>query len=228
MVVAVTVQRSALYLVGGLQKLLFSVLLAVLLLVGLWWMPLLIPAFIVLVCAYDLLVNARRASTRASQVLMLLLALLVVVGGLGMWRLLQLQNGQWLFLLLVTSVVLTDASAQVVGRRFGVPGTFLPSISPNKSVQGVLGSWYVGAMFFLAVMVVAFGVQPPLAPWYAFTLALAPFVSTFGDIFASAVKRSLGVKDFGTYLGCTGGLMDRVDSWVAVFAVMVVLQGLPF
>ena len=46
------------------------------------------------------------------------------------------------------------------------------------------------------------------------------FISEIGDIFASRIKRELGLKDFGTLLKDHGGVIDRIDS--IMFAVLVV------
>lgn len=212
------------HLVGGRQKLAVSLALAGVFLLALWRLPLAIPVAIALVAAYDIAVAFRHR--RAGWLLTTLLAL-VFVGAVGMMQVLQSSGGRWLFFGLALAVALTDASAQVTGRRFGRPGTFLPRFSPSKSSAGVLWSWGIMTPLVVGTAVVLLAFRPEVPLWYLIGLVLAPMVSTFGDIFESAVKRAVGIKDFGSYLGgSTGGLMDRVDSWVAAFAVTFVASSL--
>ena len=48
---------------------------------------------------------------------------------------------------------------------------------------------------------------------------LVAVCATLGDLFESLIKRSLGVKDMSDLLPGHGGLMDRLDSLIAVVPV---------
>jgi phosphatidate cytidylyltransferase len=50
-------------------------------------------------------------------------------------------------------------------------------------------------------------------------ILLLPILAVAGDLLESATKRSLGIKDFANYIPQTGGLLDRVDSWLPAFAL---------
>ena len=59
--------------------------------------------------------------------------------------------------------------------------------------------------------------------------AAVALASVFGDLFESAVKRDLQVKDSGRVLGGHGGVLDRLDSllWAGPAAFFVILAVYP-
>lgn len=213
-------------LIGGRQKLLVALGLTVAFLLALWFVPALIPIGICLAAFYDI---GRATRQRRGYGMLVWLGTVVLLGCLGMALVLSLEGGTWLFFSLALVASLTDASAQLIGRQSGIPGTFMPAYSPSKSLAGVLGSWLVGLLIVAPITLgVLWLMEIPVPPMYVVALWLTPLVSTYGDILASATKRAAGLKDFGTYLGkSTGGALDRVDSWVAVFAVAFVALLLP-
>jgi phosphatidate cytidylyltransferase len=113
--------------------------------------------------------------------------------------------GPLAFLLLVVqgSDVLQYVSGKTLGRR-----KIAPRVSPNKTVEGfVLGSaaaCLLGtALFWLT----------PFTPLEALALSLAIVLAGFaGGLVLSAVKRSLGAKDWGSMVEGHGGVLDRMDS----------------
>lgn len=110
-----------------------------------------------------------------------------------------------------------DTAAFVVGRSFGTR-PLSPSLSEKKTVQGLVGG-VVGAFAFAAIL----STLPPLSALALFpALGLAAVVSVLaplGDAVESAVKRSLGVKDMGSFVPGHGGILDRIDG------LMLVLPG---
>jgi phosphatidate cytidylyltransferase len=87
----------------------------------------------------------------------------------------------------------SDVGAYLVGKRFG-HARLAPTLSPNKTLAGVVGN-FLGAAIGLALLV-----------------PLVAVGSVWGDLFESAVKREVGVKDAGAWLPGFGGLLDRIDS----------------
>ena len=83
-----------------------------------------------------------------------------------------------------------------------------PSISPNKTweglVGGVLSATGIGTALWWAT---PFSVGPPAL--MAFVLAVMGFA---GGMTMSAIKRDRGVKDYGTLVVGHGGVLDRIDS----------------
>jgi phosphatidate cytidylyltransferase len=123
-------------------------------------------------------------------------------------------------LLLWTFIVTwsTDIGAYFAGRRFG-KRKLAPTISPGKTVEGLVGG-VVSATLFGGAWVLATHLGSGL-------LALAaPFAVTAqaGDLFESAVKRRAGVKDSGSWLPGHGGMMDRLDGLVPVAVLTAATQ----
>ncbi len=98
-----------------------------------------------------------------------------------------------------------------MGRR-----PLVPEISPNKTLEGLLGG--MATTVFVTVLVV--GVLPGIHPWTSGTAlalgGLVAVVAPLGDLCESMVKRDLGVKDMGTLLPGHGGVLDRFDGLLFV------------
>jgi phosphatidate cytidylyltransferase len=112
----------------------------------------------------------------------------------------------------------TDIGAYFAGRRFG-RRKLAPTISPNKTVEGLMGGIVAAAMFG-AAWVFATGLGLPL-------LALAPVLAIAaqaGDLFESGMKRRAGVKDSGSWLPGHGGALDRLDGLVPVAVLTAAAQ----
>jgi phosphatidate cytidylyltransferase len=109
------------------------------------------------------------------------------------------------FLLLVTQM--SDVLQYVFGKLFG--RTLLaPTVSPSKTLEGLIGGGLAatavgGAMYWIT----------PFSPLEALGMSFVIVVMGFlGGLALSAVKRSLGVKDWGAMIEGHGGMLDRVDS----------------
>ena len=122
-----------------------------------------------------------------------------------------------LFLLAFMIPWICDAMAYFVGVFFG-KHKMIPDVSPKKTVEGaiggIVGTVVVTAIFGI-VMHIGFGKEPS----YLLLLGLAlvgGFVSQWGDLIASLLKREYGVKDYGSLFPGHGGVMDRFDSLFSV------------
>jgi phosphatidate cytidylyltransferase len=112
----------------------------------------------------------------------------------------------------------TDIGAYFAGRTFG-KRKLAPSISPNKTVEGLLGG-IAAATIFGGAWVLATGLGVAL-------LALAPVLAIAaqgGDLFESRMKRRAGVKDSGNWLPGHGGALDRLDGLVPVAVLTAAAQ----
>ena len=117
------------------------------------------------------------------------------------------------FLLAAVIVTVTDDVASLlVGSAMG-RHQLAPSISPNKTWEGVIGGGL--AAILVAVVVVHF-----IHPWTVskallFGIVVA-IVAPLGDLSQSMVKRHLGLKDMGRLLPGHGGILDRFDGLLFV------------
>lgn len=113
----------------------------------------------------------------------------------------------YLLFFLVTVVQLSDVFQYVFGKLLG-RHKIAPKVSPSKTIEGFIG----GGLAATAVGAGLFWITPftPLeAAGMALVIVLAGF---FGGLVLSAVKRSLGAKDWGTMIEGHGGALDRMDS----------------
>ena len=108
-----------------------------------------------------------------------------------------------------------DTFAYFVGRAYG-RSQFAPLISPNKTIEGLLGGVVGGTLAFWCAGLY----QDWLTGWDALLIGfLVALAAPVGDLFESLVKRDLEVKDTGRAFGAHGGVLDRLDA--VIFTVVV-------
>lgn len=127
-------------------------------------------------------------------------------------------------LALLVFIWVNDSFAYLTGMAFGKHRLF-ERISPKKSWEGFLG----GAAVSIASSLIFAHFFPNLSipAWLGFAAVTVVF-GTWGDLFESLVKRTLGVKDSGNMIPGHGGILDRFDSTIlaipAVFVYLVLLS----
>lgn len=100
-----------------------------------------------------------------------------------------------------------DTGAYFVGKFLGKT-KLAPKLSPNKTWEGSAG----GFSGSLIVAIVA-GLIIKLPIHHAIALgAMSGILSQLGDLSESAIKREIGIKDFGSIVPGHGGILDRFDS----------------
>jgi phosphatidate cytidylyltransferase len=125
------------------------------------------------------------------------------------------ETGAALFVALALATAASDVGAYVVGRRFGRT-KLAPTLSPGKTRAGVVGN-VIGAAVALAITGTA--LVDHLPHGVATIVLLVPVVAigaVWGDLFESAIKREVQVKDAGALLPGFGGILDRIDSLLVV------------
>lgn len=115
----------------------------------------------------------------------------------------------------VIATVASDVGAFFVGSRMGSK-PLAPEISPNKTVEGLVG----GAIAAVLASVLFLKFLPGVSPWdggKAIWLGLVvAIVAPLGDLAESLIKRDLGIKDMGNLLPGHGGVLDRFDALLFV------------
>lgn len=106
-----------------------------------------------------------------------------------------------------------DTGAYFIGRGFGRTKLY-PSISPKKTVEGLIGG-------MVCAMAIAFAFRSvlglPLGVIACAGLgAVVGVSSVLGDLSASMIKRSVGAKDSSQLIPGHGGVIDRFDGVIFV------------
>lgn len=120
---------------------------------------------------------------------------------------------------------LADTGAYFAGTLFG-KHKLCPEISPKKTVEGLIGGIVSNALFMMLAGFIVSMIRKDVGVNYCI-LAVAGVICAvlglIGDLLASLVKRSCGIKDFGKIMPGHGGALDRFDSMVFVAPFMAML-----
>jgi phosphatidate cytidylyltransferase len=120
------------------------------------------------------------------------------------------------FVLLVVWV--TDIGGYFAGRGIGGPKLWV-RVSPKKTWAGAIGGFAGSLLVAAGFAASGLGRLVPLL----LLAAVLSVVSQLGDLFESAVKRRFGVKDSSNIIPGHGGLLDRLDGFVAAIVVAAAL-----
>jgi len=137
------------------------------------------------------------------------------VAFLGSFAALMLKAGSPGLRILLGAIIATvayDIGAFFTGRSMGKT-PLAPTISPNKTVEGMVGATLIT---ILVCWVVVGSIDPwdrGKAVWLALVVSLA---APLGDLCESMIKRDLDVKDMGNILPGHGGVLDRIDALLFV------------
>jgi phosphatidate cytidylyltransferase len=113
----------------------------------------------------------------------------------------------YLLFFLITVVQLSDVLQYTVGKLFGRT-KIAPHVSPSKTLEGFLGGGALAVLVGTGLWWIT-----PFSPLQAAGMAAAIVLAGFfGGLVLSAVKRSLGAKDWGVMIEGHGGALDRMDS----------------
>ena len=132
--------------------------------------------------------------------------------------------------LIIISTSINDMSAYFFGKHWG-KRKLSPSISPNKTIEGFLAgisiSLLFGFIWYFSLIMPDYSrdyIAIEVRTWeIIFIIFLVSFVSPFGDLFFSKIKRSYDKKDFGKLIPEHGGLLDRIDSHLFKMSLSVLI-----
>lgn len=131
------------------------------------------------------------------------------------------QFSPWWLMYVFLLVWGADSGAYFVGRKFGMR-KLAPSVSPNKSVEGLIGGLLTSLLIMIVVSLTYLDLT--LLPFIGFMglSLLVVIASVLGDLVESMIKRRAGIKDSGRILPGHGGVLDRVDSLLAATPIFAV------
>jgi phosphatidate cytidylyltransferase len=138
------------------------------------------------------------------------------------------QVGGFYLVFTISVVIAGDVGAYFTGRAYG-RRKLAPRISPGKTVEGALGAVVAGTLMGVGLKAgfdfFAEDLSRPLS--YAAVVPIAftlTVVGMIGDLIESLLKRDAQLKDTGTLLPGTGGVLDRIDSNLIAIPVMYYLM----
>ena len=129
-------------------------------------------------------------------------------------------EGQWLFILAIAIVALADTGGYFAGKAFG-KNKLAPVVSPGKTWEGFWGGILMQLVLIgLLLLLLPAGTSPVSLFLLVVPVALS---SVIGDLFESMVKRHSGVKDSSHLLPGHGGILDRIDGFMAALPLYSLL-----
>jgi phosphatidate cytidylyltransferase len=131
-----------------------------------------------------------------------------------------LDNWRSLFAILLFITYGMDSGAWLIGKNFGKHKLW-PSVSPNKTVEGLIGGAITSGILAGAFWHISFGEMS--VQLFVFFMFLG-VISQVGDLVQSKMKRQAGIKDSSSLIPGHGGVYDRIDSliFLSPFYVTVV------
>lgn len=129
----------------------------------------------------------------------------------------------WVIVCALSMIWINDTGAYLIGSLAGRHKMF-PRLSPKKSWEGFVGGlvFNIGAafIFFYCFHLNFYPAISNVEGWIFIGMCITAF-STIGDLFESMLKRSIGIKDFGSIIPGHGGVLDRIDSLLCVVPSVV-------
>ena len=139
--------------------------------------------------------------------------------------------GVFLLILSLCGAWLADTGAYFAGTLMG-KHKLCPSISPKKTVEGLIGGTITNALLFIGIGLIYSLFQAnkdniiDINYFYIAILGmLCSLIGLLGDLSASLLKRQCGIKDYGNIMPGHGGVLDRFDSILFVVPFMCIATG---
>jgi phosphatidate cytidylyltransferase len=179
-----------------------------------------VVSIILLFAIASILIYPRGESLYRNPWFVGVLGLVIMLGALVSLCMLRAheQGALWLVWLFVLTTA-TDVGAYFVGKSFG-KNRLAKQLSPGKTWEGAVGGGICATLICASALIF----------WQSYTWGdallltiLLVCIAVFGDLFESLLKRTSGVKDSGTILPGHGGVLDRIDSVIAVLPILTLV-----
>ena len=183
------------------------------------WLLWLFFAFLI---AFTPAVFAEKAASAAEGAASLFAAFVIPAIQSLFLILFRLENGRIYLLVPLIAAWCGDSAALLCGMAFG-KHKLCPRVSPNKTVEGFFCGIVGGAlgMLIYGVILRTCGTDVSL-PLFAAVGAVGALCGALGDLTFSAIKRSVGIKDYSSLMPEHGGILDRFDSVLFVLPLCAV------
>lgn len=133
-------------------------------------------------------------------------------------------SNKWYLVYLILITTMNDSFAMILGRLVG-KHKLIPSVSPNKTVEGSLCGLIIGT--FISVIFFINVIKAPISIWLVILMTLVlSIVGQLGDLLFSKIKRENNIKDFSNIMPGHGGILDRLDSLALVLLVFIIIINL--
>ena len=134
-------------------------------------------------------------------------------------------GGAILYITIFIGAWITDIFAYFCGMLFGRGGKhkLIPDVSPKKTVEGSIGGiiFCILVMWIYGLLCTKFSRHESYLWFFAIGGLIASIVAQIGDLLMSVIKRNYGIKDYGNIFPGHGGMLDRLDSVLAVSVALV-------
>lgn len=133
------------------------------------------------------------------------------------------ENGKYLYFLIFIGAWITDIFAYFTGVFFG-KHKLIEDVSPKKTIEGSIGGIVFCSIGYVVMGVIAnfFGCNANFV-FLAIGGIIMSVISQIGDLIMSVIKRHYGIKDYGKLFPGHGGMLDRIDSILAVSVALAAL-----
>lgn len=168
-------------------------------------------AFLFLPILSALLGDAAQFLNRSSKIQWAIMISVFCISHIPAILLLDIQGFEGKNILLMIFLILivqaSDVLQYIWGKLFG-KHKIAPTLSPSKTIEG-----FVGGVVSASILAALLSWLTPFSLLQAFLIGLLICLMGFlGGLVMSAIKRSMGVKDWGNMISGHGGMLDRMDS----------------
>lgn len=147
--------------------------------------------------------------------------LLFVFCWIGLNAIYAMSTGRQWLIYAIALIACMDTAGYFVGKKMG-RRKLCVRVSPNKTWEG-----FWGGLICVVVLAAIMSVMMHLSLFQAVYLVLISIITggfaLYGDLIESLIKRQAGAKDSGSLLPGHGGVLDRIDGWLAAIPVFALL-----